>query len=97
MNSNRNETGNEGQDEPLEPLTWAEHVEVNRLMVSFLEAAWRGDDETGALILENLTERERIAAMGSLAGIARQALATTGPPAVFLTACRELLESEGGR
>lgn len=85
-------TNNDEKSGAPEPLGRGEHIGVNRLMVSFLAAAWRGDEDTGALILANLDGRELTAAMGALAGIARQALHTDAPEVAFLAACRELLD-----
>lgn len=93
-----NEQGEQGHGEAApRPLDRGEHIAVNRLMVSFLEAAWRGDEDTGSLALAQLEARELPAAMGALAGIARQALATSAPEQAFLAACRRLLdEAEAG-
>ncbi|WP_420112334.1 hypothetical protein [Pseudactinotalea sp.] len=80
-----------------EPLSLGEHIAVNRLMVTFLESAWRGDEDTASLTLSELEGRELPAAMGALAGMARQALASTAPEGAFLAACRALLDrAEGG-
>ncbi|MGO1975994.1 hypothetical protein [Brachybacterium tyrofermentans] len=74
------------------PLSRGEHIEVNRLMVSFLEAAWRGDEDTAALTLAQLESRELPAALGALASMAQHALATSAPEGAFISACRALLD-----
>lgn len=74
------------------PLSRSEHIAVNRLMVTFLEHAWQGDEDTAALTLAQLESRELPAAMGALASMTRYALATSAPEGAFLAACRALLD-----
>lgn len=77
-----------------EPLSRGDHLALNRLLVTFLEAVWKGDEDTAAHAVATLDVREVFPTMGALARIAQQALATNpdAPEAAFIAVLRRMID-----